>query len=231
MKRLGLVVTLVAVLALPGAALAKQGADKGGRGPAPGACVQLRAKLGVANFRAAFAAGHKARSAFRKCVRDQRLVTKRMHKLAQQQCRTEAGEDHGKEAGEDPGDESEPGDEGDESGDESGEDSGDELDATGGPDKSLADCVAQKLKRLAQAHNKRYANAARTCKSRLVARKGRIARRGNAFGRCVRALVRAGDDGREGEKSEPGEDEQGEDAGEEPGDDEVADEPSDEVEE
>ncbi len=208
MKRIGIVLTLVALLAIPGSAMAQQGARKGERGPAPRACAQLRAKMGVANFRAAFGTGN-GRNAFGRCVSDQRRVAKRMRTLAQQQCSTEAAEHPGEETGEEPGDESEPGDEGDESGDESGEDSGDELEAEGGPRESIADCVAQKLKRLAQAQNKRYANAARTCKQKVAARKGRVARRGHAFGRCVRALARAGDDEQGGE---------------------VADEPSDEVE-
>jgi hypothetical protein len=207
MKRIGLALALVAVLALPGAALAAQGGKKGERGPASRACAQLRAKMGVANFRAAFAAGHKPRAAFGKCVSDQRRTGDRLRKLATEQCRQEADEDSG-EQGEEGPDESEPEDT---SGDESGEESGGELGAEGGADASLADCVANKLKRLAQAHNERYANAARTCKQKVAARKGRIARRGNAFGRCVRALVRAGDD--------------------EEGGGEVADEPGDEVEE
>jgi hypothetical protein len=221
--------TLVAVLALPaGTALARQGTGKGERGPAPRACVELRAKMGVANFRAAFGSNVNRHNAFGKCVRDQRRVNQQMRKLAVEQCRQEAHDDLGQQEGN-------AGDDDSDSGDETGEDPGDELDAEGGATGSVAECVDHKLKRLAQAQNERFAKAARTCKRQLAShRKGRIARRGNAFARCVRAHVRSGAEDRDDRGSEPGDDgaDDGDDAGGEPGDDdEAVEEPGDDAEE
>ena len=76
MKKLGLILSLLATLALPATALAQHGHGRGashghGKAKAKAAryCKGLREDLGVVAFRATFAQGAKGRSAFGKCVK------------------------------------------------------------------------------------------------------------------------------------------------------------------
>ena len=80
MKKLGLILSLLATLALPATALAQHGHGRGashGHGKAKAKahakaaryCKGLREDLGVVAFRATFAQGAKGRSAFGKCVK------------------------------------------------------------------------------------------------------------------------------------------------------------------
>ena len=76
MKKLGLILSLLATLVLPATALAQHGHGRGashghGKAKAKAAryCKGLREDMGVVAFRATFAQGARGRSAFGKCVK------------------------------------------------------------------------------------------------------------------------------------------------------------------
>ena len=81
----------VAVLALPGAALAHGTDDKGGDSHknASKLCKSLKAQMGAEPFRNAYGSNHNRRNAHGKCVSKHRHVAKRLIAAAVEQCRAE----------------------------------------------------------------------------------------------------------------------------------------------
>jgi hypothetical protein len=91
MKTIGLTLSLVAALALPGTAFAHHGKGQhNGNKPAGKFCKELRTDLGAGPFQEAF--GGK-RNAFGKCVSTHARGLDRVRAFAKRQCKRQLGED------------------------------------------------------------------------------------------------------------------------------------------
>jgi hypothetical protein len=169
MRRAWIAVIAVAVLAIPGVALAHgdDGSQSTGKN-ASKVCKALRAQMGVELFRTTYGTNANHRNAHGKCVSKHRHGVKKLIAQAVSECKTELGV---------------------QSSDKGGDNSA---------KRALRECVKQKLRAGLAERREAFVNAAKTCRTERAAdaaafreKYGSNENDRNAFGKCVVKTVRA----------------------------------------